>query len=114
MRVSYGTRQMTGTSEGATVELHPRCRKMYELLGSSAGRNDLERLQQYFTHPEYEICAGKATIDMMVFDTTARVAYLSRGPGYRVAWRDSASADRASIRHPLCGTNPPSLVSDCV
>ena len=88
VRVSYGTRQMTGTSAGASVELHPRCRKMYELLGSSAGENDLERLQQYFTHPEYEICAGKATIDMMVFDTTARVAYLSRGPGYRVAWRE--------------------------
>ena len=33
------------------------------------------------------ICVGKATIDMMVFDTTARTAHLSRGPEYGVAWR---------------------------
>ena len=56
--------------------------------GAPAGMMNWQRLQQYFTHPEYEICAGKATIDMMVFDTTARVADLSRGPGYRVAWRE--------------------------
>jgi len=24
---------------------------------------------------------------MMVFDTTARAAYLSRGPSYKVSWR---------------------------
>jgi hypothetical protein len=88
VRVSYGTRQMAGTPSGEPVQLHPRCRKMYELLDKSAGKNDLNRLQQYFANPEYEICAGKATIDMMVFDTTNRIAYLSRGPGYRVAWRE--------------------------
>jgi hypothetical protein len=36
---------------------------------------------------ECAINVGKATIDMMVFDTTARAAYLSRGPSYKTAWR---------------------------
>jgi hypothetical protein len=33
------------------------------------------------------INVGKGTINMMVFDTTARAAYLSRGPDYKAAWR---------------------------
>ncbi len=37
--------------------------------------------------PKYQINMGKGTIDMMVFDTTARTAYLSRGSSYNVSWR---------------------------
>ena len=44
---------------------------MYELLTASAGKNDLDRLQRYFTDPKYEISTGPMTIDMMVFDTAA-------------------------------------------
>jgi hypothetical protein len=60
---------------------------MYDLLAESRGRNGLSRLQGYFAGPEYRINVGKGTIDMMVFDTTARAAYLSRGPDYKAAWR---------------------------
>ena len=55
VRVSYGTRQMTGTPAGQSPQLHPRCRKMYELLTASASKNDLDRLQRYLADPKYEI-----------------------------------------------------------
>jgi hypothetical protein len=85
-RVGYGTREMTGTEPDKTVPVHARCTLMLEHLQSSAGRNALAGLQKYFAAPEFRISEGKATIDMMVFDTTARVAYLSRGPAYHLDW----------------------------
>lgn len=78
-RVLHGSREMTGAKPGESPRLHARCQKMYDLLDQSQGKNDLSRLQDYFADPQYKINAGKSTIDMMVFDTTARVAYLSRG-----------------------------------
>jgi hypothetical protein len=61
---------------------------MYDLLWESQGKNDLSRLQDYFADPKYKINGAKGTIDMMVFDTTARTAYLSRGSSYQVSWRE--------------------------
>jgi isopenicillin-N N-acyltransferase-like protein len=86
VRVSYGSREMTGTRGGEAVAFHARCRKMYNLLAETGGKTDLARLQEYFADPKYAINVGKDTIDMMVFDTTARSAYVSRGPSYKVAW----------------------------
>jgi heme-binding NEAT domain protein len=63
---------------------------MYDLLRHSRGKNDLARLQDYFAEPKYKINQGKRTIDMMVFDTTARSAYLSRGSSYMLSWREFA------------------------
>src|SRR5262245_23022199 len=83
-RVLYGSGEMAG------AKLHDRCQKMYDLLGESQGKNDLSRLQDYFAEPKYKINVGKGTIDMMVFDTTSRTAYLSRGSSYKVAWREFA------------------------
>src|SRR5262249_57682094 len=80
-RVLYGSREMAGG------KLHARCQTMYDLQRESQGKNDLSRLQDYFADPQYKINVGKGTIDMMLFDTTARTAYLSRGPNYTVAWR---------------------------
>ena len=40
-----------------------------------------------FSEAAYRINAGKGTIDMLVFDTTARTAYLSRGSSYGTKWR---------------------------
>src|SRR5262249_38144853 len=77
VRVGFGTRQMSGTPPGREVKLHPRCAKMYDLLGGSAGKNGLRSLQSYFEDPRCAISVGKATIDMMVFDTTTRTAHLS-------------------------------------
>ncbi|MCI0741489.1 MAG: C45 family peptidase [Gemmataceae bacterium] len=87
-RVDYGSRQMTGTPEGQKVKLHARCEKMYDHLRGTTGKNDLRRLQEYFELPKWGISGGKGTIDMMVFDTTDKVAYVSRGPSYGVAWRE--------------------------
>src|SRR5262249_14265497 len=86
-RVLYGSRDMAGARRGERVPLHPRCQRMYDLLGESRGRNRLSRLQGYFAGPQYQVNGGKATVDMMFCDTTARAAYLSRGPAYKVAWR---------------------------
>jgi hypothetical protein len=87
VRVQYGSRAMTGARQGEPVPLHPRCKLMYDLLGGSQGKNDLARLQEYFAEPRHKINVGKNTIDMMVFDTTARAAYLSWGTNYGVSWR---------------------------
>jgi hypothetical protein len=87
-RVLYGSRAMTGVKPGDPLRLHARCQKMYELLGQTQGKNDLARLQDYFADQKYAINVGKGTIDMMVFDTTARAAYVSRGSSYKTAWRE--------------------------
>src|SRR5262249_50411714 len=86
VRGLYGSHEMTGVKRGEPVPLHPRCRSMYDLLGGSPGKNDLAPLQEDFAELRYKINVGKSTIDMMVFDTTARAAFLSRGPSYKVSW----------------------------
>jgi hypothetical protein len=87
-RVDYGSREMTGVKTNERIPLQARCQHMYELLGESRGKNDLARLQDYFADRQHQINMGKATIDMMVFDTTARTAYLSRGSSYQLSWRE--------------------------
>jgi hypothetical protein len=87
LRVGYGSRKMSRTPADRAVALHPRCQKMDELLTSAAGKVDVPAMQRFFADPKCEISVGKPTIDMMVFDTTHRVAYLSRGPSYHVDWR---------------------------
>jgi hypothetical protein len=56
------------------------------------GRNDRKHLERYFTEREHGIVAWKSpankSIDVMLFDTTARKAYLSRGPEYGLEWRE--------------------------
>jgi hypothetical protein len=44
-------------------------------------------LQAAFADPQHDINVGKSTIDLMVFDTTAREAFVSRGPSYQVDWK---------------------------
>lgn len=93
-RVGFGTHGMTGTASGQKVKLHPRCQKMCDLLNGSAGKINLARLQDYFQEPMYQISVGKSTIDMMVYNTTTRTAYLSRGPNYDVQWRQFKFTER--------------------
>lgn len=97
-RVLYGSLQMTGTPEGEPVKLHPRCRQMYDLLAQSAGQTDRQTLARYFSDSQCGICVGKGTIDMMIFDTTERVAWLSRGPSYRVDWKEFRFSQAAAPR----------------
>jgi hypothetical protein len=87
VRVGFGTRRMTATADGRDTRRHPRCATMDALLDRTRGHTDLAALQANFGDPARGICVGRATIDMMVFDTTARVAHLSRGPEYGVTWR---------------------------
>jgi hypothetical protein len=93
VRVGYGSREMTGTPTGRDVAFHQRCQKMYDLLEKTRGQNGLDRLQMYFADREFTINQGKGTIDLMVFDTTARSAYLSRGTSYGLDWQKFTFAD---------------------
>jgi isopenicillin-N N-acyltransferase-like protein len=86
-RVGYGSRKMTRTPGNSPVAVHPRCEKMCRLLDSDRGKIDLARMQLYFEDPAHEIQVGKSTIDMMVFNTTAREAFVSRGPAWKTAWK---------------------------
>jgi hypothetical protein len=86
-RVGYGSRKMSNTPADRPVALHARCRKMDELVAPASGKVDVATMQRFFADPKCEISVGKPTIDMMVFDTTSRHAYLSRGPSYHVDWR---------------------------
>jgi isopenicillin-N N-acyltransferase-like protein len=86
-RVGYGSREMTGSSQEKPVALHPRCEKACQYFDTNSGRVDSRRMQELFEDPKREINVGKSTIDMMVFDTTKRVAWLSRGPSYHTAWK---------------------------
>ncbi len=88
VRIGFGSRAMTKTPLEQAVKLHPRCDKMYTLLKSTEGKNTLRTMQEYFEQPKHQISVGKGTIDMMVFDTTTKTAYLSRGPSYQVDWRE--------------------------
>lgn len=87
VRVGFGTYKMTGVPENGAVPFHPRCQKMYSHLQAQSPHNSLESLQRHFADRQYEICVGKSTIDMMVFDTRNRIAHLSRGPEYNVEWK---------------------------
>ena len=60
---------------------------MDALLDRTRGRTDLDAMRRNFGDPARGICVGRATIDMMVFDTTSRTARASRGPNYGVAWK---------------------------
>ena len=93
-RVGFGSQAMTGASAAQPVKLHARCEKVYDLMVAASGKVDRRSLQAWFEDPKGGIAVGKGTIDLMVFDTTAREAHLSRGPSYGVHWQKFAFADR--------------------
>jgi hypothetical protein len=92
-RVLFGSRKMTGALEGQPVKYHPRCQKMYDLLGESKGRLNAVRLSELLS--DRSICACDATIvprqvrtiDAMLFDTTTREALVTRGPIGSRPWK---------------------------
>jgi hypothetical protein len=86
VRIDFGSRQMTGTPEGKTVAVHPRVTLTRKLLAERQGRLDGPALQDLFGDPKAGICS-KGTIDMMVYDCSRRVAWLSRGPSYAPRWQ---------------------------
>jgi isopenicillin-N N-acyltransferase-like protein len=88
VRIGFGSREMIKTPIGQDVPRHARCEKMSTLLSDAEGKVDLAAMQEFFASPTCGINVGKSTIDMMVFDTTNRTAYLSRGPSYAADWRE--------------------------
>jgi hypothetical protein len=86
-RVYYGSRQMTHTAEGKAVKYHPQCRRMYDLLDGARGKLDRATLQGFFGDHRSTICKHFGTLDAMLFDTAARAAYISRGPGCSGRWK---------------------------
>jgi hypothetical protein len=90
VRIGYGTTEMAG----ADAKRHPRCISMDALLDQTKGHTNVPVMQRNFGDPSRGICVGKNTIDMMVFDTTNRGAYLSRGAEYGVSWREYRFAKR--------------------
>ena len=98
-RVGYGSRRMTGTAAGEVPPVHGRCVTFQRLLAGSEGRVDGAALQEILADPAKGISVGEATIDLMVYDTTARRALLSRGASYGVRWEEfsfGAAEGRAS------------------
>ena len=87
-RVGYGSRRMTDTPANQAAPRHARCVALDGLLQGSEGHTDAETLQEYLSRPEHGICVGEATIDLIIYDTTARRALLSRGPSYGLSWRE--------------------------
>ncbi len=87
-RVNYGTREMARTPVGKSVEVHPQCARMQHLLESANGQIDLAAMQQFYGDHETEwICKHFSSLDVMLFDTTARVAHVTRGPGCLGQWQ---------------------------
>jgi hypothetical protein len=95
VRIGFGSRRMTAAPDEKVTPRHPRCDVMDALLNRTRGQTGLDALKQDFGEPARGICVGRATIDMMVFDTTNRTAHLSRGPSYGVAWRRYGFPDQA-------------------
>jgi hypothetical protein len=91
-RADYGTPKMIVAKPGQPRKMHARCEQMNKLLQQTAGKNDRKMLERYFTEQEHGILAWKSptnkSIDVMIFDTTERKAYFSRGPHYGLEWRE--------------------------
>jgi isopenicillin-N N-acyltransferase-like protein len=87
VRVGYGSREMTHTAAGQTVQYHPQCRRMNELLDGARGKLDRALLQGFFGDHRSTICKHFGTLDAMLFDTTTSTAYVSRGPGCSGRWQ---------------------------
>ncbi len=86
-RSYFGSRQLTRTPAAETVRFHPQCQRMADLLAGKKGQLDRSTLQGFFGDHESTICKHWSTLDAMLFDCSAREAYLSRGPGCSGRWR---------------------------
>lgn len=87
LRVGFGTHERTGTPPDQPVALHARCQNMQRILQARTGTYDRAALQETLADPQAGICVGPGTIDLMVYDTVRKEAFLSRGPDYGVSWQ---------------------------
>jgi isopenicillin-N N-acyltransferase-like protein len=83
VRHNYGSRQLTGTAEGKTAPVNGRCQRVHEVIDRLASRRGKETLEGVFADKE----VGGGALDVMIFNTTKREAYLTRGPGDAGRWK---------------------------
>ncbi len=88
VRVDYGSHERTGTPAGEKVKRHERCDIMDGLLTKEEGRLDRELLGRLFGTHEGGVCNHSHTLDGMVFDTTQRTAWVTRGPACSARWQE--------------------------
>jgi hypothetical protein len=100
LRVGFGTHERSGTPADQPVPQHTRCVNMQRVLDQQPGRIDRSGLQAALADPQAGICVGPNTIDMMVYDTGRRQAFLSRGPDYGVSWRQYGFSSTATAANP--------------
>ncbi|HWQ55415.1 MAG TPA: C45 family peptidase [Bryobacteraceae bacterium] len=86
-RTYYGSRQMTRTPPGEPVRVHPQCQRMFDLLRSRKGHLNRTTLQGFYGDHESTICKHFGTLDVMLFNTTRREAWVERGPGCSGKWK---------------------------
>jgi Acyl-coenzyme A:6-aminopenicillanic acid acyl-transferase len=86
VRSGFASEQMKRRNQGPRTN-SSNCVAANRWLDGAAGKVDAAAFREFFVDRQSGICAGKATIDVMLFDTTKREAHLSRGPHHKVAWR---------------------------
>ncbi len=83
-RANLGTRKITETPVGQPVELHPRCKRMNELIVAEGNQLTLEEMQRFFDDPSLGIAKpldwDMHTHDAMLYNTTRRELFISRSP----------------------------------
>jgi hypothetical protein len=86
VRSGFASAQMKRRKQGAHTNKH-RCDAADHWLDGVSGKVDGAGLRGFLGDKNSGICAGKATIDVMLFNTTAREALVSRGPHHKLAWK---------------------------
>jgi hypothetical protein len=95
LRIGFGTHQRTGIPKSEPIVPHARCQSMKRILEQRRGTYDRAALQETLGDPQAGICVGPGTIDMMVYDTSRKQAFLSRGPEYGVAWQQYGFSEQS-------------------
>jgi hypothetical protein len=94
VRADYGSKKKQAEAAQLIKDWRPaaRCAVFEKLLAQTAGMNNKGQLQKYLQDPKYGIASGgprkNVSIDVMLFDTTAKKAYFTRGPNYGIEWRE--------------------------
>lgn len=82
VRHNYGSRKLTGTPADKAAPMNPRCKRVQEVLDRQKEPAGRAAVEAAFADRE----VGKDALDVMIFNTTKREAYLSRGPGHKTRY----------------------------
>jgi hypothetical protein len=79
VRHNYGSRVMTGTAADKAAPVNARCKRVRQVLDAQRDPASQEAVREAFADRE----VGRAALDVMIFNTTRREAFLARGPGHK-------------------------------